>query len=67
MDLTPQILSVTSARDGKDKVVFQFIDGAGNITGPYVEHRPEGGDHAAFVAGFLESMQAVPPEEEPPV
>lgn len=56
MALTPIILQSTLARD-RTRLVFRHTEG-GSVFGPFVEHRPSGEDHNAFVFAHAAGIEA---------
>jgi hypothetical protein len=55
--MTAEILSTQTNR-GKTQVIYRFINNAGEILGPYVEHRPNGEDYTAWVE-FIKPAEKV--------
>lgn len=56
--LTASIIENVPARTNQRRVTFTYTDDFGKVYGPYVEHRAENDNIAAFVEGHRQSMIA---------
>ncbi len=56
--LTSTIIENVPARTNQRRVTFTYTDDLGNVYGPYLEHRLDTDDIAAFVESHRQSMIA---------